>query len=123
MDPFAFEIFGFGIRWYGIIIAISLIAGFIAVYYIARYRKVGFYKNRPGRLPNGLMLSIYLGIYAVYWTFIEYYRIDSTYFGPVKVVYLINLSALIAALIIANYVIRKFREKKLKVVLDSQIDN
>ena len=73
-----------------------------------------FYKNRSNRLPDGLILSMYLGIYAVYRTFIEYYRIDSAYFGPMKVVYIINLIALIAALVIANYVIKKFKEKKIK---------
>lgn len=73
-----------------------------------------FYKNRPDRLPYGLVLSMYLGIYAVYRTFIEYYRVDSAYFGPVKVVYIINFIAIIAALLIANQVIKKFREKKIK---------
>lgn len=73
-----------------------------------------FYRNRPGKMPYGLILSMYLGIYAVYRTFIEYYRIDSTYFGLVKVVYIINFIALIAALVIANQVIKKFREKKIK---------
>ena len=75
-----------------------------------------FYKNRPNRFPYGLILSMYLGIYAAYRTFIEYYRIDSAYFGPVKVVYIINLIALIAALLITNYVIKKFREKKIKSI-------
>lgn len=76
-----------------------------------------FYKNRPDRLPYGLILSMYLGIYAVYRTFIEYYRIDSAYFGPVKVVYIINLVALIAALAIANHVIKKFKENRVKKYL------
>ena len=71
-----------------------------------------FYRNKPGRLPYGLILSMYLGIYAVYRTFIEFYRIDSTYFGPIKVVYLINFIALVVALSIVNYVIKKFRGKK-----------
>jgi len=56
---------------------------------------------------------MYLGIYAVYRTFIEAYRIDSTFFGPVKVVYLLNLLAVIAALAIINHVTRRFKEKKL----------
>lgn len=71
-----------------------------------------YYKNRPGRIPYGLILAMYLGIYSIYRTFIEYYRIDSTYWGPVKVVYIINLVTIIAAIIIANYVIKKFRENK-----------
>ena len=54
-----------------------------------------FYRNKPGRLPNGIILSMYLGIYAVYRTFIEAFRIDSTFFGPVKVVYMLNLLGLV----------------------------
>lgn len=69
-------------------------------------------KKRPGKIPYGLILSVYLGIYSIYRTFIEYYRIDSSYWGPVKVVYVIDFIVLIAAFIIANHVIRKFREKK-----------
>ncbi len=71
-----------------------------------------FYKKRPDRIPYGLILSMYLGIYSIYRTFIEYYRIDSTYWGPVKVVYIINLITIIVAIMIANYVLRKFKEKK-----------
>ncbi len=71
-----------------------------------------YYRKRPGKLPYGLILAMYLGIYSIYRTFIEYYRIDSTYIGPVKVVYIINLITIIAAMFIANYVIRKFQEKK-----------
>ncbi len=72
------------------------------------------YRNKPDRIPHGLILSMYLGIYALYRTFIEAYRIDSTFFGPVKVVYIINLIAIIVAFTIANYVIRKFRENKIR---------
>ena len=57
---------------------------------------------------------MYLGLYAVYRTFIEAFRIDSTYFGPVKVVYVINLLAVIAALVIVNHVTKKFRNKQLE---------
>jgi len=71
-----------------------------------------FYKNKPGRLPYGLILSIYLGVYSIYRTFIEYYRIDSTLWGSIKVVYIIDLITLVAAIVIANHVIKKFREKK-----------
>ncbi len=73
-----------------------------------------FYRKKPGKLAYGIILSMYLGIYAVYRTFIEAYRIDSSYFGSVKVVYIINFIALIVALSITNYVIRKFRERKIK---------
>lgn len=71
-----------------------------------------FYKNKPDRMPPGLIFSMYLGIYAVYRTFIESYRIDSSYLGTVKVVYIINLIAIFTAIFIAHYAIRKFREKK-----------
>ena len=70
------------------------------------------YRKKPGRMAYGLILSMYLGIYAIYRTFIEYYRIDSAYLGPIKVVYIINIVALAVAFIIANYVQRKFRDKK-----------
>ena len=70
------------------------------------------YRKKPDRLPTGLILSIYLGVYAVYRTIIEAFRIDSSFVGPVKVVYIINLIAIIIALVIANHVIRKFKEKK-----------
>lgn len=82
---------------------------FILLFFMHR-----FYRNRPGRLPEGIILAMYLGIYAIYRTFIEAYRIDSTFFGPVKVVYLINFAAVVAALLILNYVLKRFREKKLR---------
>lgn len=71
-----------------------------------------FYRKNPGKMPYGIILSMYLGIYAVYRTFIEYFRVDSAYLGPVKVVYIINIVALLISLFIANQVIKKFREKK-----------
>ncbi|MGM0366900.1 MAG: prolipoprotein diacylglyceryl transferase [Actinomycetota bacterium] len=71
-----------------------------------------FYKNKPNRLPPGLIFSMYLGVYAVYRTFIESYRIDSSYIGTVKVVYIINIVALAAALFISGFLIRKFKEEK-----------
>jgi len=75
-----------------------------------------YYKKRPGRIPDGLIFATYLGVYSIYRTIIEYYRIDSTSFhtplGEVKVVYIINLVTIIAAMLIANYVTRKFSEKK-----------
>ena len=73
-----------------------------------------FYRNKPDRLPHGLLLSMYLGVYALYRTLIEAYRIDSTFFGPVKVVYILNLIAVIVAFVIANHVIRRFKEKKIR---------
>jgi len=82
---------------------------FIILFFMHR-----FYRNRPGRLPDGIILATYLGIYAVYRTFIEAYRIDSTFFGPIKVVYIINLLAVIAALVIVNHVTKKFRDKQLE---------
>ena len=72
------------------------------------------YRKKPDRLPTGLILSIYLGVYAAYRTIIEAFRIDSSFVGPVKVVYIINLIAIIIALVIANHVIRKFKEKKIR---------
>ncbi len=72
------------------------------------------YKNKPEILPYGIILSIYLGVYAIYRTAVEYYRLDSSYLGPIKVVYIINIITLAAAIIIANHVIKKSREKKLE---------
>lgn len=84
---------------------------FVILMFMHRY-----YRNRPGKAPNGIILVMYLGIYSVYRTVIEYYRIDSTSystpFGEIKVVYIINLITIIAAMLIANYVTRKFSEKK-----------
>jgi len=71
-----------------------------------------YYKKRQGKLPYGLILATYLGVYSIYRTFIEYYRIDSTLIGSVKVVYIINLITILAAMFIANYVTKKFNEKK-----------
>ncbi len=71
-----------------------------------------FYRKKPGKLPYGIILSMYLGIYAIYRTFIEYFRLDSAFLGPVKVVYIINLLTLVIAVIIANYVAKRFRVKK-----------
>ena len=38
VDPVAFEIFGVEIRWYGILISISLVIGIVVSYFLARYR-------------------------------------------------------------------------------------
>jgi len=85
------------------------LALFVLLFFMHR-----FYRNRPGRLPDGIILAMYLGIYSAYRTFIEAYRVDSTFFGPVKVVYIINLLAVIAALIIANHVTKNFKGKQLE---------
>ena len=89
--------------------SIANLALFILLFIMHRY-----YRNRPGKLPDGIIFAMYLGIYALYRTFIEAYRIDSTFFGPVKVVYIINFLAVIIALFIVNHVMKKFREKNLK---------
>ena len=68
-----------------------------------------FYKKRPHAFPDGLIFATYLGVYAVYRTIIEFYRIDSSYFLGVKVVYILNAIAIIIALVIANYLVKKFR--------------
>jgi phosphatidylglycerol:prolipoprotein diacylglycerol transferase len=71
------------------------------------------YKKRPDKFPYGLIFATYLGVYAVYRSLIEYYRIDSSYFLGVKVVYILDGIAIIAVLIIINYLVRKFRMKKI----------
>jgi phosphatidylglycerol:prolipoprotein diacylglycerol transferase len=71
------------------------------------------YKKRPDKFPNGLIFATYLGVYAVYRSLIEYYRIDSSYFLGVKVVYILDGITIVAVLIIINYLVRKFRMKKL----------
>jgi phosphatidylglycerol---prolipoprotein diacylglyceryl transferase len=71
------------------------------------------YTKRPDRFPYGLIFATYLGIYAVYRSVIEYYRIDSSYFLGVKVVYVIDGITIIAVLIIINYLVRKFKMKKI----------
>ncbi len=71
------------------------------------------YKKRPDKFPYGLIFATYLGVYAVYRSVIEYYRIDSSYFLGVKVVYILDGITIIAVLIIINYLVRKFRMKKI----------
>ncbi len=72
------------------------------------------YKKRPERFPNGLILSAYLGIYAVYRSIIEFYRIDSSMFlGRIKVVYVLDIITIIAVLIMVNYLVKRFRTKKI----------
>ena len=82
------------------------------------------YKKRPEKFPNGLIFATYLGIYALYRTIIEYYRVDSSKFLGVKVVYIIDAISIIAALIIVNYLVKKFRIKKiLKDMEDKEEQN
>ncbi len=71
------------------------------------------YKKRPDKFPYGLIFVTYLGVYAVYRSLIEYYRIDSSYFLGVKVVYILDGITIIAVLIMINYLVRKFRMKKI----------
>ncbi|MGM0366240.1 MAG: prolipoprotein diacylglyceryl transferase [Actinomycetota bacterium] len=71
-----------------------------------------YYKRKPDRLPDGLIICAYLAFYALYRTFIEAYRVDSSYIGPVKAVYILNIIAIIVAIIIANNLITRFKQKK-----------
>jgi phosphatidylglycerol---prolipoprotein diacylglyceryl transferase len=72
------------------------------------------YKKRPDKFPNGLVFTTYLGVYAIYRSIIEYYRIDSSYVLGIKVVYILDIVTIIAVLIIVNYLVKKFREKKIR---------
>lgn len=72
------------------------------------------YKKRPDKFPNGLIFATYIGVYAIYRTIIEYYRIDSSVFLGIKVVYILDAIAIIIALIIANHLVKKFRLKKIR---------
>jgi phosphatidylglycerol:prolipoprotein diacylglycerol transferase len=71
-----------------------------------------WFKKKPNKYPNGLIFNVYLIIYSLYRIFIESYRIDSSYVGPIKVVYLISGITIIAAFIIANILINRFNSKK-----------
>jgi prolipoprotein diacylglyceryltransferase len=53
-----------------------------------------------------------MGVYAVYRSIIEYYRIDSSYWLGIKVVYILDAITIIAVLIMANYLVKKFRKEK-----------
>jgi phosphatidylglycerol:prolipoprotein diacylglycerol transferase len=72
------------------------------------------YKKRPDKFPAGLILTTYLGVYAVYRSIIEFYRIDSSYFLGLKVVYILDILTIIAVLIMVNYLVKRFRNKKLQ---------
>jgi phosphatidylglycerol---prolipoprotein diacylglyceryl transferase len=71
-----------------------------------------FYKKNPGRLPSGIIFCIYLGVYSLYRIVIEAYRIDSTYIGPIKIVHLLSVLMIIAALITANVLMKRFNKSK-----------
>jgi len=72
------------------------------------------YKKRPDKFPEGLIFATYLGVYALYRTIIEFYRIDSSYFLGIKVVYIIDIITIIAVIIMVNYLVKKFRTKKIQ---------
>ena len=72
------------------------------------------YKKRPGKFPEGLIFCAYLGIYAVYRTIIEAYRVDSSFFLGVKVVYVLDGITMIAVLIMVNYLVKRFRITKMQ---------
>lgn len=72
------------------------------------------YNKKPDRFPNGLVLATYLGVYAVYRSVIEYYRVDSSYVMGIKVVYILDILTVILVLIMVNYLVKKFREKKIR---------
>ncbi|HEY5501494.1 MAG TPA: prolipoprotein diacylglyceryl transferase family protein, partial [Candidatus Humimicrobiaceae bacterium] len=59
-----------------------------------------------------LIFCVYLIIYSLYRIFIESYRIDSSYVGTIKVVYLISGATIIAAFVLANILINRFNARK-----------
>lgn len=72
------------------------------------------FKKKPDIFPDGLIFCTYLGVYAVYRSIIEYYRVDSSYFLGMKVVYVLDILTIIAVLIMVNYLVKKFRNRKLQ---------
>jgi phosphatidylglycerol---prolipoprotein diacylglyceryl transferase len=71
-----------------------------------------FYRKNPNKLPSGVIFCIYLVVYSLYRIFIEYYRIDSSYIGPIKIVYVLSIAVIIIALITMNVLIKRFNIKK-----------
>jgi phosphatidylglycerol---prolipoprotein diacylglyceryl transferase len=71
-----------------------------------------WFKKKPNKYPDGLIFCIYLIIYSLYRIYIESYRIDSSYVGTIKVVYLISGITIIAAFVIANILINRFNARK-----------
>ncbi len=72
------------------------------------------YMKRANKFPEGLIFCAYLGIYAIYRSLIEAYRVDSSFFLGIKVVYIIDGITIIAVLIMINYLVKKFRIKKMQ---------
>ena len=70
------------------------------------------FKKKKDKVPNGVIFNLYLIIYSLYRIFIEYYRIDSTEFGGIKVVYIISGLTIIAAFIILNVLVNRFVARK-----------
>jgi phosphatidylglycerol:prolipoprotein diacylglycerol transferase len=71
-----------------------------------------WFKKKPNKYPDGLIFCVYLIIYSLYRIFIESYRIDSSYVGTIKVVYLISGATIIAAFVLANILINRFNARK-----------
>lgn len=71
-----------------------------------------FFKKHKDKYPHGLIINTYLIVYSLYRIFIEYYRIDSSYIGTFKVVYLISGLTILISLIITNILVNKFNVKK-----------
>jgi len=71
-----------------------------------------WFKKRPNKYPDGLIFCAYLIIYSLYRIFIESYRIDSSYIGSIKVVYLLSGVTIITAFVIANVLINRFNTRK-----------
>jgi len=78
------------------------------------------YKRKPDSFPDGLIFCTYLGVYAVYRSVIEYYRIDSSYFLGIKVVYILDAITIIAVLIIVNNLIKRFRLEKMQKKMEEE---
>jgi phosphatidylglycerol---prolipoprotein diacylglyceryl transferase len=70
-----------------------------------------FYRKNPNRLPNGTIFCTYLIVYSLYRILIESFRIDSSYIGPVKVVYLISLGIIIIASITMSLLQKRLSRK------------
>jgi len=71
-----------------------------------------WFKKKPNKYPDGLIFCIYLIVYSLYRIFIESYRIDSSYVGSIKVVYIISGATIIVAFVIANILINRFNARK-----------
>jgi phosphatidylglycerol:prolipoprotein diacylglycerol transferase len=70
------------------------------------------FRKKEDKIPNGVIFNLYLIIYSLYRVFIEYYRIDSSMLGSIKVVYIISGLTIIAAFIILNVLANRFIAKK-----------